>query len=335
MVPGGRADLRGAGDALSPEGRGRRAFVVFNPASGRGRGARRVARYRELVLEHFPGAEFGATEYAGHEYALADRAIEAGHDLIVAVGGDGTWSHVADRILHSGREDVVLGLLPAGTGNDFGRNLSLSYSDPADAVARLARGTPTAVDVGLVETPSVPAEASKLESDGERPRYFINVVGVGFDVAVIDAAAGARFLKGEVLYKVTALQQLFRFPGLPIEFRDGEGLERSRSHLLLTVTNGPYFGGGFPVTPDARIDDGLLHACSIGDASPLRRMALFNHAEKGRHVTDPEVELHTARRFRLTLPGPVRFEVDGDVFRTAGNELSLRLLPGALRVLKG
>lgn len=294
-----------------------------------------MSRYRELVLERFPQAEFGATRYAGHEYELTDEALRDGHTLIVAVGGDGTWSHVADRILHSGRKDVVLGLLPAGTGNDFGRNLGLSYADPLDAVARLARGTPVPVDVGLVETPSVPAEAAKLDSDAERARYFLNVVGVGFDVAVIDAAAGARFLRGELLYKVTALQQLFRFPGLPIRFGDGEGLERSRNHLLLTVTNGPYFGGGFPVTPDARIDDGLLHACSIGDASPLRRMALFNHAEKGRHVTDPEVEIHSARHFGLSLPGPARFEVDGDVFRAAGHEISLRLLPGALRVLKG
>jgi len=291
--------------------------------------------YRRLLREHFPAAEFGVTGFPGHEYELADQALADGHTLLVAVGGDGTWSHVADRVVASGRQDVSLGVLPSGTGNDFGRNLELRYGDPVDAVARLARGVAVSVDVGRVNTPSRPAEGPKRSSDRERVRHFINVVGVGFDVAVVDAAASARFLRGELLYKVTALQQLFRFRGLDLTVADDAEVRETRRHLMLTVTNGAWFGGGFPIAPRARIDDGLLHACMIGDASPLRRMALFNKAEKGRHVEEPEVRIHTATRFTLTADAPFRFEADGDIYETAVPELDLELLPGALRVIRG
>lgn len=313
----------------------RRVHVIFNPASGRGRGAKRMEAYRSLLGERFSHVTFHATQRAGDEYRLADQALEAGCELLVAVGGDGTWSHVADRLLASGRRDVALGVLPAGTGNDFGRNLGLTYGDPADAVGRLATGSPVAADAGRIVTPSGPAEARTRGSDTVRPRHFINVVGTGFDVAVVDAAAGARFLRGELLYKVTALQQLFRFPGVQLDLEvDGAPPVRKR-HLMLTVTNGAWFGGGFPIAPDARIDDGMLHACAIGDAAPLRRMKLFNRAEKGRHVTEPEVEVLNARRVSVRADGPVRFEADGDVFETEGNELELEILPGALPVLQG
>lgn len=291
--------------------------------------------YRHLLLRHFPGAEFAASESPGHEYRLADQAIDAGHTLLVAVGGDGTWSHVADRVVASRREDVCLGVLPSGTGNDFGRSLDLSYGNPADAVARLARGVAVSVDVGRINTPSRPAESHKRSSDTVRVRHFINVVGVGFDVAVVDAAASARFLKGELLYKVTALQQLFRFRGLELSIQDDQSFRRTAPHLMLTVTNGAYFGGGFPIAPQARIDDGVLHACMIGDAAPLRRMALFNRAEKGRHVQEPEVSVRTARRFTLTAADPFRFEADGDIYETSVPELEIEVLPGALRVIRG
>lgn len=290
--------------------------------------------YRGLLEKHFPGLAVSVSRRPGEEYELADRALADGCRLLVAVGGDGTWSHVADRILSSERQDVALGILPAGTGNDFGRNLELSYADPTDAVGRLAQGTPIPVDAGRILTPSRPAESATRDTDAHRVRHFINVVGVGFDVAVVDAAAGARLLRGELLYKVTALQQLFRFRGIPLELELDRGAPVRTDHLMLTVTNGAWFGGGFPIAPDGRVDDGRLHVCSIGNASPLRRMSLFNRAEKGRHTDQPEVTIRPARRVHIRGPGPVRFEADGDVFETDRDVLELEMLPGALQVVR-
>ncbi|GMV07037.1 MAG: hypothetical protein AMXMBFR53_33120 [Gemmatimonadota bacterium] len=303
--------------------------MIFNPASGRGRGARRIGTYRRLLSQHLPDAEILTTSRPGEERDLADRALRSGAEVVVAVGGDGTWSNVADRVLASGRDDVAFAMLPNGTGNDFGRNLGFDPANAAEAVRVLAAGHTRPVDVGRLDSPS----ASAHTPDVVEARHFLNLVGFGFDIAVIDAAEGARFLRGEILYKVTALQQLFRFPGFDVGLRSGGGQERQARHLMLTVSNGRYFGGGFPIAPDARTDDGRLHACMIRDAAPLTRLRLFNLAERGRHVTSERVEILDDRAFRLTFPEAPRFEMDGDVRQAVDAVLDVRVLPGALRVV--
>jgi YegS/Rv2252/BmrU family lipid kinase len=310
-----------------------RTFVVFNPASGRGRGRERQATYLRLLAEHVPDFDHAVSEAPGHEYALADRALDEGYGTIVAAGGDGTWSHVADRIVTSGRAGVRFAVLPSGTGNDFGRNLGLGYRDPAAAVRVLAAGRTARVDVGHVLTPSRPAEPGKQATGASRTRHFLNLVGFGFDIAVIDAAAGARFLRGEVLYKFTALQQLVRFPGAELALAGDAGLQRDGRQLMLTISNGRFFGGGFPIAPLADVRDGLLHACLIGDAPPLTRMRLFGLAGKGRHVESERVEVHAGPRFTVAGPSPLRFEVDGDVFVSEGPSVEVVVLPAALEVV--
>lgn len=271
----------------------------------------------------------GVTTRPGEERDLAERALDEDFDLVVAVGGDGTWSNVADRVVASGRENVAFGVLPSGTGNDFGRNLGFDAANAAEAVRVLAEGNVRRVDVGRLDTLS----ASEHTPERQEARYFLNLVGFGFDVAVVDAAAGARFLRGELLYKLTALQQLFRFPGFQVGV-DAEGLQRRDGrHLMLTISNGRYFGGGFPIAPEARIDDGKLHACRISDAAPLTRLRLFNLAERGRHVRSDRVEILDEPAFRLDFPSPPRFEMDGDIRQAAEARLAVRILPGALRVV--
>ena len=326
MVRRRPADLRAPGDALSEAPR---LFVVFNPASGRGRGSRRIPLYRHLLEESFSHVTFGTTTRPGEERDLAQRAVDEGYDIVVAAGGDGTWSNVADRLVASGRTDVTFGMLPNGTGNDFGRSLGFHPTDPYEAVRILAEGHVRRVDVGRLDTPS----AAETRPDLFEARHFLNLVGFGFDIAVIDAAARARFLKGELLYKITALQQLFRFPGIELTVQGGTAPRREGRHLMVTVSNGRFFGGGFPIAPGATVTDGSLHACRIQDAPPLARLRLFGLAEKGTHVTSERVEVISEPTFRLTFPSPPSFEMDGDVRQAASEILDLRILPGALGVV--
>lgn len=290
--------------------------MLVNPAAGRGRGAQRLPRFRELLARHLPGHVESVTDGPGREAALVDRAIADGFRTIVAVGGDGTWSLVADRILRSGRADVRLGLLPGGTGNDFGKSLGVTWDRVEDVVRAIAADAGRRIDVGRV---------------GDR--HFLNVVGAGFDIAVIDDSYRVPLLKGDALYRFCALRQLFRFPGLPLEIAaDGATPERI-DHLMLVVANGRYFGGSFDIAPHADLGDGMIDLVSIRNAPPLARAKLFDLVAKGRHEGHERVRIRRGARFELRFAPPLRYEVDGEVLESNDGVLSIESLRGALEVL--
>ena len=246
---------------------------------------------------------------------MEDQALDAGVRSILAIGGDGTWSAVADRIVRSDRSDVTLGLLPAGTGNDFGKSLGIRH-EHADAVVRgIAAGRRRRIDVGRVEG-----------------RHFLNVVGFGFDIAVIDDAERVPLLKGDALYQFCALRQLFRFRGLTVEVSGDTSEPQRRDHLMLVIANANYFGGSFHIAPHASLDDGMLDAVSIYNVGPIARARLFSRVAKGRHERDENVDIRQSSGFRIAFGGPVRYEVDGEVYTSNGNALEVESVPGALNV---
>ncbi len=290
--------------------------MLVNPAAGRGRGAQRLPRFRELLRRHLPDHLEVVTDRAGAESALVDRAIADGFRTIVAVGGDGTWSLVADRILRSGRRDIRLGLLPGGTGNDFGKSLGVTWERVEEVARAIGEGAVRRIDVGRV---------------GDR--HFLNVVGAGFDIAVIDDSYRVKWLKGDALYRFCALRQLFRFPGLPLSISAGNGVPSRVDHLMLVVANGRYFGGSFDIAPAADLGDGMIDLVSIRNAPPLGRAKLFDLVAKGRHEGHPRVDVRRGARFELHFTPPLRYEVDGEVLETREDRLVIESVPGALEVL--
>jgi diacylglycerol kinase (ATP) len=310
----------------------RRAFVIFNPASGRGAGARRIDRFLSLLGKDMPGFKHAGTSRAGEESVLADQAMAYGFNVIVAVGGDGTWSNVADRIVSSGRTDVALGLLASGTGNDFARNFGMSIRSPDAAVRTLAGGVVRKVDVGRVVSHGTPVRDLATSAKPSTGRHFLNLVGFGFDVAVIEGTAGARFLRGELLYKVTALKNLFSFEGVPLVL-EGEEERVDGEHLMLTISNTPFFGGGFLIAPEAKLDDGRLHACAIGNTPAFTRLSLFNAAPKGKHVHSPHVNMLESVRFSARFSTAPKYEVDGELWQAEGPEVIVEAVSQALPVV--
>jgi diacylglycerol kinase (ATP) len=249
------------------------------------------------------------------ERDLARRAVEDGAETIVAVGGDGTWSNVANAILAMGA-DVRLGLLSGGTGCDFAKTTGSPATDP-EATARLAvEGPDTRVDVGRIED-----------------RYFLNVSGFGFDIAVLEDISRIPLLKGNAVYMVSALRQLLGYRGVEIEIASDAARRGAARHLMLIVANARNFGGAFRIAPNASLTDGLLDAVSIHDASALRRLSLFGAAGKGTHVSAPEVSVEQAPRFVLRFAQPPAYETDGEYNRAQSAELEIACVPGALRVV--
>ena len=291
--------------------------MVVNPASGKGRGARLVQPVLSALAEATGGASVAhaLSARSGDEITIAQQAIAKGYRRLLAVGGDGTWSNVGNAILRSG-QDVALGLVAGGTGCDLAKSLGIPAQDPAAAARVVAAGHVRAIDVGTVEN-----------------RHFLNVVGFGFDIAVIEDSWRVRYLRGAPLYLYCAVRQLYRFPGFPVEMAaDGEP-GRREDMMMLVIANARVFGGGFRIAPEADLSDGQLDAVSFANMPRRRRFPIMLSLLRGTHGRAPEVRLRRAASFRLQFAGPPAYETDGEWNRAGSSELTIGTLPGALRVL--
>jgi diacylglycerol kinase (ATP) len=290
-------------------------YVVFNPQSGRGRGARLIAPVLSALRAAGGEVEHGATTRPGEEAELATAAIARGIRRVVAVGGDGTWGNVANAVLRSG-QPVTLGIIPGGTGSDLAKSLGIPGKDLA-ACARIVRnGHVRSMDVGRIED-----------------KYFLNVAGFGYDIAVIEDSWRVRWLSGGLVYQYCALRQLGAFPGFPVEI-EIDGVPAGREDLLMLIlANGRVFGGGFQIAPRADVGDGRLDAMAFRNMGVLRRLGLMARLLRGTHEGSPVVKATTARTYRLRFQAPPAYETDGEWNQARSAEITVETVPGALRVL--
>lgn len=295
-----------------------RVFVVFNPHSGKGRGATLIepvlAALREGgVVEH------ASTLQAGDEPRLVREALSRGCRTLVAVGGDGTWSNVANALLAEGAAaDVRLGLVPAGTGCDLAKSLAIPARD-VPACARIVRaGVPRRIDVGRIEG-----------------RCFLNVAGFGFDTAVIERSWSVRWLGGDLLYLYCALLELYAYPGFWVEVEaDGVSLGRL-DQMMLVFPNARIFGGGFKIAPHADLADGRIEMVGFGNMGLFARLGMMGRLRAGTHLEAPQVTSRAAARYRLRFERPPAYETDGEWNQAKSAELSIETLPGVLTVMAG
>jgi diacylglycerol kinase (ATP) len=290
-------------------------FVVFNPMSGKGRGATLVAPVLAALGSGNGRVEHAATQGPGDEARLAEEAVKRGFRRIVAVGGDGTWSNTANGILRSGIP-AKLGLVPGGTGCDLAKSLGIPQRDLLACARIVLEGRTRAMDVGRVED-----------------KYFLNVVGFGYDVAVIEDSWTVKYLQGPPLYLYCALRQLHTFEGFSVDMEvDGE--KRGRQDLLMLVlANGRIFGGGFRIAPRADLGDGILEGSAFRNMGFLARLGVLVRLLQGTHGGSPQVAPARASRFRLRFDAPPAYETDGEWNRAKTADLTVETLPGALQVL--
>jgi diacylglycerol kinase (ATP) len=287
--------------------------VIVNPVAGRGgiRGA--IPHIREIFVARGVTA-FVETTTAGEEKTLAEAAIADGATTIVAVGGDGTCSGIANAILQSGAP-CRLALIPFGTGNDFAKTLGVSDHSPEMIADLILNGRERRIDVGL--------------ADG---RYFLNSCGFGFDAAVLDASNRVRFLKGNAVYIYSAITELFTYRGTHVSVRGVPGVE-SGAMLMVTVSNGRSLGGAFRIAPTASVLDGKLDACFFRDAGVIERVRLFAGALRGTHLGMQAVSSATFQRLTLTFEVNPAIEMDGELRMAESTSVEVSVVPSALSVL--
>jgi diacylglycerol kinase (ATP) len=284
--------------------------VVVNPTSGKGRGALVQAD----VVRHLCAGGANIRELVGRDaegaVALCREAVADGVDALVAVGGDG-MVHLALQAVAG--TPTPLGIVPAGTGNDLATELGIPVRDIAAATAIVLRG-------GIRRIDAVRTDAG---------RWFGCVLGAGFDSVVNERANRMRWPRGNARYNLAILAELPRFAALPFTITlDGE--EWRTDAMLVAVGNATSYGGGYRITPDARLDDGLLDVLVLGPVGKLDFVRTLPKARTGRHVRHPAVTVRRARTVTLASPGVVAY-ADGE--RIGPLPLAMECVPEAVTVL--
>jgi diacylglycerol kinase (ATP) len=296
----------------------RAPLVILNPAAGGGRTVRFAAWLRERLGPR-PEARLEVTGRPGDAERLAADAAGAGHDRVIAIGGDGTVQEVVNGLLAGSGTTPELGIVPLGSGNDLARSLSLPV-DPAvgwrAAIGRRAQ----------------PLDVVRARNGDGTERWFASAGGIGFDAQVAAAMIARRgWQAGRAGYLLTTLAELRRFTNRPVVLRvDG----RTSTHhvLLVAIANGAYYGGGMRIAPDARADDGLLDVCVVGDISRLTAIQQLPNLYRGTHVRHPRVSMERGRTIEVDGDGAgdTRIHLDGEPFGSL--PLRASVVPGALQV---
>ncbi len=290
--------------------------LLWNPASGRGRGAQLIPRLRAAFAAQGI-TDVVQTQREGDEARLVREAIADGIQTIVVAGGDGTWGKSAVALAQAG-SPARMAFVAAGTGNDFAKNLRAPAHD-IEAMAALVAGggVERRVDLGRV--------------DGN---WFANVAGFGFDVEVLMATKGSRLLRGPAVYVAAALGQLFSFGGIPVRITGVASIfAPRRQRLMLVFANGKEFGGAFKIAPMATVDDGKLDAVVFEDGIKLGRLPLLARALRGTHLAHPKVFHKAGAEFTLEFDAPPAYELDGDLHLAPSRTVTVACVPQALRVL--
>ncbi|MFF3287093.1 diacylglycerol/lipid kinase family protein [Streptomyces sp. NPDC003023] len=291
----------------------RQFTAVVNPAAGGSSGTAALLPLARRLREAGARLDTQYSRSLDHAQQVARQAAGQGQ-VVLAVGGDGMAGCVGGAL--SGT-DAVLGLVPAGRGNDFARALGLP-SDP-DALAQLLlNGSPRPVDTIRVDS-SVHAGTSVLGS-----------VYAGVDAVANRHANTSRLLRGAASYYAGGLRAVVRWR--PAAYRITiDGTEHERRGYTVVAANSGFYGFGRNIAPGARLDDGLLDVVVIRHAPKRLFFAMMNELKTGAHLARPEVEVFRGREVRIETDRDVPYGADGEV--DAALPVTVRVQPGALQVI--
>jgi YegS/Rv2252/BmrU family lipid kinase len=303
-----------------------RPLVIVNPRSGRGLNEAKWARVRGALIDGLGELDSAFTGAPRDAAAIARREAEAGRRLIVALGGDGTISEVANGILEAGAgARTELGIVPRGTGGDFRRTLELPH-DITEAARRIREATARAVDAGRVRFRG---------HDGQQVvHHFVNVASFGFSSTVATRAnASSKRFGGRVAFFAATLRALVSYDNTDVWVTVGDKPRERRRVLMAAVGNGRFFGGGMKICPEARIDDGALELVTVGDFSKGEILANIGRLYEGTHVELESVESARVTRVEVEpveAEARIPLELDGE---TPGHLPAVfEILPAALRI---
>jgi len=289
------------------------AFIV-NPVAGGGLAKSIVPEIEENIKKYGIDGEIFFTEQPGHASEIAGSLAKKGIKYIIAVGGDGTMNEVARPLINN--KDVVVGIIPAGTGNDFDQIPGFAAPFKEKEWEIFFRKNVIPMDVGVVND-----------------MIFLNGMGLGFDaeVAAENYTEDGKVKKGgahKYIWQIIKTLLFFREKRMTVT--DGQSISETDC-FINTISVGRRFAGAFFLTPKAIANDGMLDVCSIKRLNLFQRFRIFLKVPKGEHINDKKVYYYQTTGLEIDFPEKVPYHVDGEI--NFSKKFQVSVLPGALNII--
>jgi YegS/Rv2252/BmrU family lipid kinase len=299
--------------------------IIVNPVANRGGGERAIPTITSLLEQHELAFDLVRTRQPWHAAELAQEAVAAGYECVVAAGGDGTANEVLNGLMRAkqaGAHETAMGVLCVGRGNDLAYGLGIPL-DLEAGCRTLAQGQRRRIDVGRATGGLYP-----------QGRYFGNGIGIGFDAVVGFEAAKLTWLHGYPSYLVAVLRTVFLYYKAPLTTIEYDGQTLTQPSLLISVMNGRRMGGGFLMAPQGEPDDGWLDLCIAREVSRTRIFGLIPHFMRGSQANQEPIRTGRTRRVTIhSIEGTLPAHADGETLCVEGQELVIDLLPQQIEVV--
>lgn len=274
-------------------------IFIVNPISGKGKTLKAVDRIKKVCEEENLDYEIYFTEYPKDATKIA-RKYRFTKNIIYSVGGDGTLNEVLNGIVGTKN---LLGVIPAGSGNDFYKTLS-----------KIDEEYPV-IDIGKVND-----------------RYFINIISIGIDAEVANNVSlmKKRKVPTNQIYNASLIYTFFKYKYKDIELSIDEKDQKKGKCTILTICNGQVYGGGYKIAPSAKLTDGYFDVYYVEKVNKPQLPSLINMLKQGIHEKHNKVHKSQATKIKFKCDKELVCNIDGEIM--TAKKFNVKIIPNAITI---